>query len=129
MITVGVPWLTVSIVDLYETDASFGKPPSEQAAIGKMAFAIGFSNSRRFFPQVKCISGGELHPVGRFHCLDASLQGIFVPSLSGKVLAVERMHEIELFSLRGWVELWVAQPRDHFLRSNLRVVYVDALML
>ncbi len=94
-----------------------------------MPFAVGLAHAFRFLGDVERIGGGELHAVGGLHRCDAALKRGIWSALLGEVFAVERLHEVKLAALRGGIEFGIAQPRNHFLRRNLRVIDVHALML
>ena len=127
VVTVSIPWLSVAIVDLDETNAAFSKPAGQQAAVGEVSLSVEIAGGFGFLLQVEGIGGGELHAEGGFHGLNAGFElAVFTGAFD--VATVEPRHQFKLCGLSGTVAGRIAKEGDEFVGSGIGVVDIGALV-
>ena len=81
-----------------------------------------------FAIHIEGVRGRELHTERSLHRLNARFQRRIL-TMSGRVSFVDHPQQIELPSLFGRSQSLVANVRDHFLRIEIRMIDVRALIL
>src|SRR5690606_5016835 len=61
MVGVGVPGLSIAIINLYEPHATFDEPPRQEATVGIVTTAISFFGHGGFATEIKGFAGIGLH--------------------------------------------------------------------
>ena len=128
-ILVVVPRLAGAVVDVNIADAALHQPSRQQAAVGERRVAVFRADRFGLLADIEHIQRFELHPVRRFHGLDAAFEII---------VGAERLRSKSRF--RAWIASssrrccfgsspLVAEIGDHLLRLDFRVAEADALML
>ncbi len=127
VIVVGVPWLTVAVIDLREANPTFGKPSRQQASIGELARTVTSADGFGLPGYIEGVRRGCLHAERRLHGADASIELRIGPTL-GLMLGIEALDEIDLPPLRLRGERRVAEIRNHPRGAEVGVIDVRALM-
>ena len=123
-----VPGLAGAVIDVDGANAALHQAAGQQAAVGERRVAVLLANRLRLLAEIEDVDRFGLHAVGRFHRLDAAFEKFVLPELL-LVLAIHRLHQIQLPPLRFPVELLVLQVADHLVRLGHRIVEARALML
>ena len=123
--------IPAAVIHANKTHAGLGKAPGEQALAAKVgratgangvvgAHAIAFEGGFGFGAHIEQLGRDGLHAVAQLHVADDALELIIVWPGVG-VLAIERLHEVQLAALVRWRKVFAADVWNGGLGKILAV--------
>ena len=118
-VAVIIPRLAIAIINLNHPHAAFHQSPRRQAAVSKLACAVGLPDLLGFLTKIKNVLRFCLHPKRHFQRFDSCIQAVILTASLFEVDLIHLRQQIELLTLGRFRQVSIVDVFNHFLRINI----------